>query len=400
MRSDESASAAPHSHRRIGQIVRLGTTFYAPLNWFYLGVDVSRSRGLAVVLVAVMALGACGGEDGVAPTTSAGDMGYENPGLGPVGGEEWPDAIPDDIPVLDGEITLVMAGDVSVRMFYAGVSDDDLVGYIEKLDSLGYDLEYIVYETPGSEDRAQEKADAGEWDAVRATKGEYHLGLEFGSGTGTFDISGIPMEGFGPDTSWPEQWAGIPAPMQLAVNQVVDLGANGPLVEVAYETDDDITAYVAELEAVGFTVTDRSYDQNDEIISVTVGDGAHDVYMRTYPGGRFEISVSVAAPVASPGDGPAPDVVTREFPEWLPEVPGGELITATDGGDGSFTAVVAIGDGHTVAEYVHVVEDAGYAESGTMLAGHILSNGARTVTIYGDDGGLPPLQILIQVTSG
>jgi hypothetical protein len=375
-------------------------TFYAPLHWFYLGVDVSRFRGLAVVLVVVTALGACGGEEGVAPTTNASETGYEDPGLGPVGGEDWPEAIPADIPVLPGEITMVMSGDVSVRLFYAGVSDNDLVGYLEKLDSLGYDLEYIVYETPGSEDRAQEKADAGEWDAVRATKGEYHLGLEFGGGTGTFDISGIPMEGFGPDTSWPEQWAGIPAPTQLAVNQVVDLGANGPLVEVAYETDDDITAYVAELEAVGFAVTDRAYDQNHEIISVTVGDGEHDVYMRTYPGGRLEISVSDAAPVTSPGDGPVPDVATRDFPEWLPEVPGGELITATDGGDGSFTAVVAIGDGHTVAEYVQMLEDAGYAESGTMLAGHILTDGARTVTIYGDDGGLPPLQILIKVTSG
>jgi hypothetical protein len=55
----------------------------------------------------VLALGACGGEEGVAPSTNASDTGYEDPGLGPVGGEDWPDAIPGDIPVLNGEITLV-----------------------------------------------------------------------------------------------------------------------------------------------------------------------------------------------------------------------------------------------------------------------------------------------------
>ncbi|MGA9594858.1 MAG: hypothetical protein WBV06_01765 [Acidimicrobiia bacterium] len=353
-----------------------------------------------MMVVTVMLLVGCGGDDVTATTSPPpGDTapaGTEDPGLGPVGGEEWPDAIPGDIPVLAGEITMVMADSTKVRLFYAGVSDDDLRGYLDQLESLGYDLEYVVYETPGNPGRAQERADAGEWDAVRATKGDYHLGLEFGAGTGTFDIGGIPMDGLGPDTAWPEAWSGVPAPSGLPISQVTDLGANGPLVEVAYETDDDITAYVAELEAAGFTVTDRSYDQNDKIISVTVGDGDHDVHMRTYPGGRLEISVSEAT-MAPKSEGAAPGVATREFPEWLPQVPGGELITATDEGENSFTAVVTIGDGHTVAEYVQVLIDAGYAETGTMLAGHILSDGSRTVTIYGDDGGLPPLQIMIDV---
>jgi hypothetical protein len=356
------------------------------------------SRCLIVLALLLLALAGCSGEEPVA-TTAVGTVPVEDSGLGPVGGEEWPDAIPDDIPPLGGEITMVMTDNSNVRLFYAGVSDDELRTYLDELESLGYDLEYIVYETPGgSEDLAQQRADAGEWDAVRATKGDYHLGLEFGDGTGTFDISGIPMVGFGPDTSWPQTWAGIPAPARLSINQVTDLGANGPLVEVAYETDDDVTEYVTTLEAAGFTVVNRSFDQNGEIISVTVSDGQREVYLRTYPGGRLDISVSEATSTTTTPGGVVPGVVTNEFPAWLPEVPGGELITATDDADGGFTAVVVIGEGHTVAEYVQTLEDAGYVESGTMLAGHILSDGQRTVTIYGDDGGLPPLQIMIQVT--
>lgn len=351
--------------------------------------------GLALMLTA---LAGCGG-DQPAATTAAGGATVEDPGLGPSSGEEWPDAIPADVPALDGEITMIMSDNLGVRMFYAGVSDDDLAAYLDELESLGYDLEYVVYERPGFEGRAQERADAGEWDAVRATKGDYRLGLEFGDGTGVFDIEGIPLDGFGPDTSWPEAWAGIPAPSALPINKVTDLGDNGPLVEVAFESDDDIDAYVAELEAAGFTVIDRSFDQNHEIISVQVSDGTSEVTMSTYPGGRLEISVAeAAAPVETtrPGGASSPAVVTDRFPEWLPEVPGGELLTASDSGARGFTAVVLIGEGHTVADYVQVLEDSGYTESGSMPAGHILDNGEWTVTIYGDDGGPAPLQILIE----
>jgi hypothetical protein len=354
------------------------------------------SRSLVGVALLLAALAGCGGEEPAA-TTSAVDAPVEDSGLGPAGGEEWPDAIPGDIPVLDGEITMIMSDDLSLRMFYAGVSDDDLLDYLAELESLGYDLEYIVYATPGNEERAQERADAGEWDAVRATKGDYRLALEFGEGTGVFDVEGIPMEGFGPDTEWPDAWAGIPAPSALAINQVIDPG-NGPLVEVAYESDDDIEGYVAELEGAGFTVVDRAFDQNHDIISVTVSDGTREVYMRTYPGGRLEVQVSEATTVETtgPGGAPAPGVLTERFPDWLPEVPGGELLTASDSGARGFTAVVVIGEGHTVADYVQVLEDAGFTESGSMLAGHVLDNGEWTVTIYGDDNGLAPLQIMIE----
>jgi len=81
------------------------------------------------------------------------------------------------------------------------VTDGDVGDYLAELEQSGFVLEYLVYESPTDSERAAEKAAAGEWDAVRADKGPYHLQLEFGDGTGTIDISGIPMGGFGPSTS-------------------------------------------------------------------------------------------------------------------------------------------------------------------------------------------------------
>jgi len=345
--------------------------------------------GLCLLLVAVVG---CDGTEPAVTTEAGGAV-----GLGSVSGEEWPDAIPTDIPVLDGEITMVMSDDFTVRMFYSGVSDEQLLDYLGDLESLGYELEYLVYATPGHEERAQERADDGEWDAVRATKGNYLLGLEFGGGTGVFDIEGIAMDAFGPDTSWPAAWAGIPEPSALQIVEVKDFGG-GPLVEVSYETDNDIDGYVAELEGAGFTVVDRSFDQNHETINVRVRDGENELAMRTYPGGRLEITVSeaFATDTTGPAGDPAPSLVADRFPDWLPEVPGGELLTASDSGAHGFTAAVVIGGGHTVAEYVLILEDAGFAEAGSMPAGYVLGNDEWTVTIFGDDDGSSPLQILIE----
>ncbi len=360
-----------------------------------------------LVLVAslglVVGLTACGGDD---PNPTLGG-GIDSPGPAQASGKGWPEGIPSEIPQLAGEITQVMSAGSSVRLFYSGVSDAMVEDYVDQLDSLGYDLNYIVYETPSDSGRAQERADAGEWDAVRASNGGYQLNLAFGAGTGTLDIDGVDADAFGPDTSWPEQWPDIPAP-GLEITQVLDLGITGPIVEATYGTDEDIVGYVEELEAAGFVVVNRSFDQNDDIISIAVRGQQSEVTLRTYPGNVLEITRidpadSLLQPSpggeAAPGADPGFSVAANEFPDWLPEVPGGDIIFASEDPGGGFTASVSIGDDHTVAEYVKVLNDAGFAESDTMIMGHILSDGERTITIFGDDGGLPPLQISIMVTS-
>jgi len=368
-----------------------------------------------LVVVALLIAG-CGGDDQGMSESEFDDLAsehlaeldsgsVEDPGLGPIGGSEWPSGIPEDIPELEGEITNIMSGESHTRLFYQGVSDSDLLEYLNQLEGSGWALEFIVYEDPTDVGGAEERAAAGEWDAVRAAKGDYRLGLEFGGGTGIMDIEGLPEGTFGPDTSWPAEWVGLPAPSQLEINEVTRFG--DPMVEVTYETDDDVFTYSDELEAVGFTVINRSFDQNDDLISIALRSDQHEVTLRTYPGQRLMITridpedSLLTPPPSVSGDGGDDGfaVETNEFPDWLPEVPGGDIVFATEDPGGGFTASVTIAEGHTVAEYVEVLTGAGYAVSGEMLMGHVLSDGERTITIYGDDNGLSPLQILIQVTA-
>ncbi|MCP3995483.1 MAG: hypothetical protein GY722_10515 [bacterium] len=363
------------------------------------GESVDRRILVFPVIVALLLGGCSDGENSDSPSFH--DGGVESTAPISVGGGDWPSYIPADIPPLGGEITAVMGGSDRLRMFFEGVSDDMVMAYIEQLRDLGYDLDFVVYETPASGDRAQERADAGEWDAVRATKGDYRINLAFGEGNGTMDIEGLPSDAISPDVSWPAAWLGIPAPSTLEIQAVTDFGTNGPLVEASYETEADIVAYVDKLEEEGFEVVNRSFDQNNELISVTVRRDRDELTLRTYPDQRVHVSLMDSADsLLQPppgGETPALPVATNEFPEWLPEVPGGDIGFAAEDSGGGFTASVTIGDDHTVAEYIEILNAAGFAESGTMIMGHILSNGERTITILGDDGGLPPLQITITV---
>ncbi len=364
-------------------------------------------RLIVVALVLLTALSGCGGSDEETPAagmTLPGGGEVEFPGFGPAG--EWPSGIPDEIPVLDGEITNVMSGQSHTRLFYQGVSDSDVLDYVRGLESNGWELEFVVYESPTDTGQAEERAAAGEWDLVRAKKGEYGLRLEFGGGTGVLDIEGLSGDVVGVDTSWPTEWADFPAPSQLAVDQVIYLGENGPMVDFTYESDDDILAYSDELEAVGFTVINRSFNQNDELISIVLRGDQHEVTLRAYPANRLSVTSIdpedswLSPPPAAGGsddEDPGFSVVTKEFPDWLPEVPGGDVSFATEDPNGGFTASVLIGEGHSVAEYVQVLNDAGYLAADTMLMGYVLSDGERTITIFGDDNGFSPLSILIQV---
>ncbi len=349
-----------------------------------------------ILVLAMLIAGGCGGDssDTFAPPGDA-SVTSRDDGAGPSGSgsgsEEWPEGIPDDIPVLDG-VDRTLGGGGTMRIFFEGVSESDLAAYLAELDDAGFDLEFIVYASDVNPERAEERAAAGEWDAVRAYKGSYDMLIEFGSNSGSIAISGLPDEAFASDTSWPAAWSNIPPPSGLSIIEVSDWGSGGPVVECAYADDADIHAYVAELEAVGFVVTNRSFNQFDEIISIRVADEANEVLLYTYPDGEVHITVTEPS-----GEPPGP-VVTQDFPDWLPEVPGGDLIFATENPDGGFSATVVIDEGHTVKEYVAVLAEAGFVDTGeTMLAGYILSDGERRLTIFGDDDGFTPLQITIQV---
>lgn len=374
----------------------------------------SRNVVGAVTLLVLMAWvsGCSGGDDdgtgpaenGV-PIVDAGGE-FELPSFGLPGGEEWPAGIPADIPVLDGEITNVMTDGGNVRMFYTGVSGANVIDYVEALDSNGFDLEFIVYETPGSGDRAQAQAAAGEWDAVRASKGPYTVKLEFGGGEGTLDIGGLPDGAVGPDLAWP--WEDIPAP-DMTITRVMRL-TGSPFVELDYDTEQDVEAYADILEGVGFVELRHSYDQNHDLIDIALTDGTVQIELRVYQPGNLGISVEPASgpppeqTTGAPGELPAttapPAIIdAQQLPDWLPAIPGGDVVTTFANPDGSLVATVMIGEGHTVAEYVTVLNDSGFAETDTMPGGYLLSDGSREITIFGTDMGFSPTSIAIQISA-
>lgn len=104
-------------------------------------------------------------------------------------GFAWPESIPKDIPALEDDISLVMEGSGShIRIFYRNQTKRQIEQYLDQLEEEGFDLEYIVYTREGFPDKSDERLKRGDYDAVDITKGEYHMRIEYGSDTTTYDI--------------------------------------------------------------------------------------------------------------------------------------------------------------------------------------------------------------------
>ena len=102
---------------------------------------------------------------------------------------EWPAYLPPEIPVLQGEIRLVMgAPDAKVRIFYEPLSDQQIEQYLELCQENGFEVAYQIYTREGFPDQSAEKQKAGDYDAVVITKDHYRMRLEYGEDTATLDI--------------------------------------------------------------------------------------------------------------------------------------------------------------------------------------------------------------------
>ena len=138
-------------------------------------------------LILLVALG-CGISSGTEPESNPSVMPVnppENSGLG----FDWPESIPDDIPVLEGNIQMVMEAPGShIRIFYQDLTERQLEQYLDRLEEEGFQLEYIVYTREGYPDKSEERLKRGDYDAVDITKGEYHMRIEYGSDITTYDI--------------------------------------------------------------------------------------------------------------------------------------------------------------------------------------------------------------------
>jgi hypothetical protein len=104
-------------------------------------------------------------------------------------GFAWPKSLPDDIPILKGDIQMVMEAPGShIRVSCQNPTERQLEQYLDQLEKDGFHLEYMFYTKEGYPDKSEEKQKRGDCDAVDITKGEYHMRIEYGKDTTAYDI--------------------------------------------------------------------------------------------------------------------------------------------------------------------------------------------------------------------
>jgi len=193
----------------------------------------------------------------------------------------WPDIIPDDIPVLEGEIEDVMEAPGShIRIFYSSVSERQVTEYLAQLESEGFHLEYIVYVQEGHTDNSSERIARGEFDAVGITRGPYHMRLASGAGQATYDIY---TAGFvTPDpksvvTATPIVWpSDIPAqispPANCELDALAKISSGGYQITFVCSDENVQAQFIDAMLAAGLVETDRLESDRGEIVEVTLQD--------------------------------------------------------------------------------------------------------------------------------
>jgi hypothetical protein len=189
-----------------------------------------------------------------------------------VGEAKWPDYIPAEIPVLEGEIETILQGDSHVRLFYRNVSKDQLLAYLKLLESLGFTLEYRIYVQEGFPDNSEEKEKKGEYDAVNITKGAYHMNITYGADP-TYDIytsafqreadAGIALE-------WPSDIpASVPQPQNCVLETFGPIGDDQFHITCRKVAENVEDAYVQLLLSAGYEQKDGT-EVGDHVILTTV----------------------------------------------------------------------------------------------------------------------------------
>lgn len=199
------------------------------------------------------------------------------------GQDEWPDYIPDAIPVLEGEISNIMiAPESHIRIFYENVTDRQIENYLSLLQEQGFEFTYIVYQQEGFPDNSEERLAEGDYDAVDITKGEYHMNLSSGAGTAVYDIYTAGFEELvtqAMESQWteeledtlptPAEWPSIfesnlPQPENCALVKNRTAGPNTVYADCVPENDDVLVNYAAALEAIGFEETQRLLNSDNQ----------------------------------------------------------------------------------------------------------------------------------------
>ena len=189
------------------------------------------------------------------------------------GNSQWPTYLPVDVPVLAGEIRIVMGSpETNIRIFYEPLSESQIEQYVELCRENGFEFKYLVFTREEFVDRSGEKLKTGDYDAVEMSKGEYWMRLEYGSDTVTLDINvpGITNQKRATDVPlpWPEDIAAsIPQPDHCQVRTIANLSAGGYQITCKYyDGDIGLEAYMQVLKSLGFQETDRLINDENKIV--------------------------------------------------------------------------------------------------------------------------------------
>ena len=184
---------------------------------------------------------------------------------GASGASGWPAYIPADIPPLEGTITNVMEAPGShVRLFFEGVSEQQLKEYLSQLQSMGYTLEYVVYVPEGIPNNSDERLKAGDYDAVRIARGAYDMTIEFGEELLTYDISTTAFANSTQDTAgleWPAGLASlVPQPERCPIENMLPPQPDWVMISCHPADDAVLDDYLRLLQGAGFQPMETSVE--------------------------------------------------------------------------------------------------------------------------------------------
>ncbi len=201
---------------------------------------------------------------------------------GPSQKAQWPVELPSDIPVLDGKIDQVMEADgANLRIFYDSLTAEQIEQYVEKCRQQGYAVEYLVYTREGFADNSAERLNAGDYDAVQLTKGNYSLRLEYGGDPVTLDVAIANPEPLPSPTAlpWPEDIRTfVPQPKQCRVSSIANLSSGGYQIVCEYpDSNIRFDEYLQTLTGLGYRETDRLMSDTNEVVYLTLENESYSV---------------------------------------------------------------------------------------------------------------------------
>jgi hypothetical protein len=281
----------------------------------------------------------------------------------------WPDYIPADIPPLQGDISQVMQGSVSIRIFYENLSKDQVAGYLQVLQDDGFALEYAVYAEEGTPDNPEERISEGDFDAVNITKDNYRMTLEPGEDVTTLDIQTSGFEDvypFTPDSDWPADLADVvPEPERCSIEGVYPQESGGYQIVLRPDDDTAIADYVQALLDLGYAPKDSPIMGRPDAAS-----DYQDVYGRDDVEVTVDYSRSVSAmrltiwrldALASPGWPP-------ELVGVVPQPDESVLKTVVELGDLDWIVTCAGSGGLLMPSYAEQLLADGFSETGRTQA--------------------------------